>query len=144
LTTIAYKKTANAIWVVAIAVAVIMPDIIFGAVLELCHLLLEAAHLLFELVEAALDHLVEHHFHTGTKETQIIVFYIIMTMGLTGFFLLWRKLKQWGHALKITVQSFISDYKARFVWFWSESAHNKFKLIAGVNIALTVVYLVGF
>jgi hypothetical protein len=144
MTTIAYKKVVNATWVAAIAATVIMPDIIFAAVLELCHLLLEAAHLLFELVEAALDHLVEHHLHTGTKETQIIVFYIIMVMGLTGLFFLWRKLKQWGHALKNAVQSFISEHKNRVACFWSESAHNKFKLIAGVNIALTVVYLVGF
>lgn len=144
MTTIAYKKAANVTWVAVFAAAVVMPDIIFGASLEICHLLFEVAHLLFELFEAALDHLVEHHLHTGTKETQIIVFYIIMTMGLTGFFFLWRKIKQWCHALKNAVQSFISEHKNRIACFWSESAHNKFKLIASVNIALTVVYLVGF
>lgn len=144
MTTLAYRKTVNATWLAGIAGAVIMPDVIFGMMLELIHLLLEVAHLVFELFESVLDHMVEHLFHTGTRETQIIVFYLIVAMGSAGFYFLWRKIKRFFYNLKNTVQSVILDNKNRFLSYWSESAHNKFKLIASVNVALTIVYLVGF
>lgn len=144
MTTLAYKKTVNAAWLIGMAGALLMPDVIFGVMLELIHLMLEGAHLLFELIESALDHAVEHLFHTGTRETQLIVFYLMVTMGLAGCHFLWRKLKQGCCALKNAVHSGFMENRGRLLSYWSESAHNKFKLIAGVNIALTIVYFVGF
>lgn len=144
MTTLAYKRTTNATWLIGIAAALIMPDVIFGLLLELVHLMIELAHLLFELFESALDHMVEHLFHTGTRETQIIVFYLMVTMGLAGFYFLWRKIKQSFCALKNSAQTAFFHNKNRFLCYWAESAHNKFKLIAGFNVALTIVYLVGF
>jgi hypothetical protein len=144
MTTFAYKKTVSATWLTGLAAAFIMPDVIFGVLLELTHLMLETAHLLFELLESALDHMVEHLFHTETRETQIIVFYLLVTMGLAGFYYLWRKVKQFFCTLINTAQSTCLDTKYRFLSYWSESAHNKFKLIAGVNVALTFIYLAGF
>jgi hypothetical protein len=140
---LAHKKIIGTSWLAATA-AVIMPDIIFGLLIELFHLLLEATHLLFELFESALDHMVEHLFHTETKETQIIVFYLMMTMGLSSSYFLFRKIKQGCSALNNAILDTVLDIKTGLSHYWLESAHNKFKLIAGINVALTVIYLVGF
>lgn len=45
---------------------------------ELIHLLIELLHVLFESVEYTLDLVIEHLFETGTHETQVIVFYILV------------------------------------------------------------------
>lgn len=50
-------------------------DILFGSVLE-------ALHILFEVIEVVLDNVVESIFHTGVHETQTIVFYLLVTIGV--------------------------------------------------------------
>ncbi len=139
-----YEKTANLTWLIGLGSVLVMPDAVLGLLLGLTHVLFECAHLLFGLFESALDHFVEHTFHTRTRETQIIVFYIIFFMGLGGLYFLWRvtwfvfyKLK------KLAVAAFVNQ-KNRFLRYWEESANNKFKLIAGFNVALTVMYLICF
>ncbi len=49
--------------------------------------ILEAAHLLFEVVEMTLDKVIEHAFETELHETQLIVFYILL--GIGGVLLYW-------------------------------------------------------
>jgi uncharacterized membrane protein len=139
-----YEKTVNAIWLLGVASIVVMPDVIFGVLLELTHLVFELAHLAFELFESALDHCVEHTFHTETKETQIIVFYTMIGLGFVAGYFVWSAAKRLFRQLKETLQIAVSEQKQRLLMFWAESAANKFKLIAGLNVALTVAYLVSF
>lgn len=137
MTLLSYEKTVNATYFLAVAAILVMPDAIFG-------LLLELTHLAFELVESALDHLVEHTFHTETRETQLIVFYIMVTLALGGLYFLWGIIQRLLGTLKNTIIAGFLKQKSRFLMYWTESAGNKFKLIAGFNVALTIFYLVSF
>jgi flagellar biosynthesis protein FlhB len=60
-------------------------DVIFGYLFEFCHLL-------FEIIEMALDKLVEETFHTELHETQLIVFYILVVIGGFGIYFVWKAL----------------------------------------------------
>jgi hypothetical protein len=142
--TLAYKKAVNSTWLIGIASILIMPDAIFGLLFEITHLLLELLHLAFELFESALDHWVEHTFHTGTRETQLIVFYLMMTMAAGGLYFLWGVIQRQFQMLKNKLLMVFLCHKNRLSIYWAESATNKFKLIAGFNAALTFVYLFGF
>jgi hypothetical protein len=143
MASLAYRKTANASYLMGIAGVIIMPDVVFGLVLELLHTLAELGHLLFELFEASLDRIVEHIFHTGTHETQIIVFYLMLSMALGGLYCLWRTMPRFFRALKENLLAAWRTHKTRLSLYWSESAFNKFKLVALFNAGLTCLVLFG-
>ena len=90
-----------------------IPDIIFAVLAELTHLLFEVFHLLFEIVEVALDHLIEHLFHTELHQTQVIVFYILFTIGLYCAYRLWRVGKKCYYRLKNYLFELIVSYRAK-------------------------------
>ncbi|CAG7856930.1 hypothetical protein MCAMS1_01602 [biofilm metagenome] len=60
-------------------------DVIFGYLFEFCHLI-------FEVIEMALDKFIEHTFNTDSRETELIVFYLMMIF--IGFFIyfVWKAL----------------------------------------------------
>jgi len=136
-----YQRIVNASWLLCIAAAIVMPDVIFGLLLELFHLMLELAHLLFELIEATLDHFIEHTFETETHETQVIVFYSISTLASIVLFFLLRA--DYGCLYKQTQNLLLAwtVNKTRLQNYWAESAGNKFKLIAMFNVGLTTCYI---
>ena len=136
-----YQRIVNASWLLCIAAAIVMPDVIFGLLLELFHLMLELAHLLFELIEATLDHFIEHTFETETHETQVIVFYSISTLASIVLFFLLRAV--YGCLYKQTQNLLLAwtVNKTRLQNYWAESAGNKFKLIAVFNVGLTTCYI---
>jgi hypothetical protein len=135
-----YQKTVNASYLIGIAGVIAMPDIVFGLLVELTHTLIELAHLLFEVFEAALDHSIEHIFHTDTHETQIIVFYFMLSMAFGGLYYLWWTMPRFFRTLKEN----ILQRKSRFLLYWAESAANKFKLIALFHAGLTYLVVFGF
>ena len=145
MVTLSYQRIVNASWLLGIAAAIVMPDVIFGLLLELFHLMLELAHLLFELIEATLDHFIEHTFETETHETQVIVFYSISTLASIALFFLLRAV--YGYLYKQTykqAQNLMLAWaanKTRLQNYWAESAGNKFKLIAMFNVGLTTCYI---
>jgi hypothetical protein len=145
MTTLNYQKTVNASFLIGIATVITMPDVVFGLLLDLCHNLFEVAHLLFEFVEATLDHIVEHTFHTGLQETQVIVFYLMLSMALGGLYYLWRVVPKVCQTLKANIISACIQRKTRLFVYWAEqSLMNKFKLIAMFNIGLACLILFGF
>lgn len=144
MTTLAYQKAVNATCLVGVAGMLTMPDVILGVLLELAHLMFELVHFLFEVFESALDHLVEHLLHTEPKETQIIVFYLILAMGLGAAYYLSKAALRFFQALKISLQTAFRHYTALFSHFWAASAINKFQVIAWFHVVLTLVVLFGF
>ena len=145
MTTINYQKTVNASYLIGIASVITMPDVVFGLFIDMTHHLLELAHLLFEFVEATLDHVVEHIFHTDLQETQIIVFYLMLSMAFVGLYYLWRILPKICQKLKANIISTCIQRKTRLFVYWAEqSLMNKIKLIAMLNIGLTCLILFGF
>lgn len=57
-------------------------------------------HALFESVEHLLDLCIEHLLDTGTHETQVIVFYILVAFIFFGLYRLYRFLPRWYDKLK--------------------------------------------
>jgi hypothetical protein len=105
---------------VAIGFVVLIPDTVFG-------LLYEISHALFEVLEEGFDLLIENLFHTGTHETQIIVFYLLLLLILYGLYRLWRLTRRWYSAFKITW----AQQKSNARLYWQESsALRKFEIVA--------------
>jgi hypothetical protein len=80
------RKVAFSLILTAIITVIALSDAAF-------HLLLELMHVSFELFEQALDLIVEHTFHTDRHETQIIVFYIMLSMAGYGLYKLYKLLR---------------------------------------------------
>ncbi len=101
---------------------IIFISTVLGLVILIPHtvfeLLLEASHTLFEVLEEGFDLLVEHVFHTGTHETQIIVFYLLFSLIMYGFYKLWRFSRRWYSELKITW----AERKTNALLYWQESS----------------------
>lgn len=70
---------------IAISILVGFYDVIFGSLWEFTHLILE-------LIELVLDRLVENIFGTDLQETQLIVFYIMLIIGGSLIYLVWKAL----------------------------------------------------
>jgi hypothetical protein len=144
MATLTYQKTATASYLVGFAGIIAMPDVLFELLVELSHLMLELAHYLFEIFESTLDHLVEHIFETEPRETQIIVFYLIVSMAIGGFYCLCRAMPRFLHKIKESLFGALLQRKTRLLQYWGESASNKFKMIAIFHVGLTFVVLFGF
>lgn len=123
-----------------------IPDIAFGALLDFGHhaieITLHALHLLVEFVELNIDHLVEHSLHTDLRQTQIIVFYIMLGLGLVSFYIFWKIvpplcLKFFKNQLR-----FWSRKKASLIYIWGEqSLLDKLKICCiGITAAACYVF----
>jgi hypothetical protein len=118
-----HRKTVNIAYLIGIGIVVTMPDMVFG-------LLLEFIHVLFEFIEITLDKLVEHIFHTGLHETQIIVFYLLVSIALGALYYLWRVLLSLGRRCMARFLALYSSYKACALGYWRQlSLINKIKVV---------------
>ncbi len=146
-----HKKRVQQLWINGFLLAAVLtvlaaPDAVFGLLVELLHFLfehvLEFAHIAFEFVESALDHLVEYLFETGVHDTQIIVFYTIVLGVLYGLYRLWRVLPPFCLQCKKNQMAYWSRKKASLLYYWREqSLLNKIKLVMiGVTIITGYVF----
>lgn len=112
-------------------------DVIFGS-------LLEALHIMFEVIEVVLDKAVESIFDTGVHETQTIVFYLLIAIGLGICYGLSHAISSLYHALIDTCQSCfntcrIGKINAELYWHDMPLLH-KITWIGGL-IALIIITL---
>lgn len=86
----------NSLIAALVAFVLIAPEQAWELIIGLAHHLLETSlhllHLGFEYLEMGLDHVIEHTFHTGLHETQIIVFYVIVSVALPLLYFMSRRL----------------------------------------------------
>jgi len=82
-----YRKFIFHLSIFGIVISIILN--MYDAILE--HLI-EGLHIFFELIESSLDKVVEHFFETEMRETQIIVFYIIIVIGSFLIYFAWKGL----------------------------------------------------
>ena len=108
-----YRKTLNITYLIGIGIVVTMPDMVFGSLLEL-------AHILFEFIEEILDKFVEHIFHTDRHQTQVIVFYLIMSFAFGGIYYLWRVLPPFCRQCKENLIAAWSWHKTRALCYWQQ------------------------
>lgn len=125
---ISYHKLKIILLLIVLSIVVLIPGTVFG-------LLLEVSHALFEVLEEGFDLLIEHVFHTGTHETQIIVFYLLFSLIIYGFYKLWRASQRWYSSFKITWAQQKSDARL----YWHESS-----LLRKIAIAAIVLTVMGF
>ncbi|QPK63231.1 PilZ domain-containing protein [Methylomonas sp. LL1] len=110
------------------------PDQAFDLLLSVEHQLLEIvlhlSHIAFEYLELGLDHIVEHLFHTDRHQTQLIVFYLLATLGLGALYFLGRMLPAIFLRLKNSLLQYWSRKKSSCLYYWSEQTlANKIKII---------------
>ncbi len=75
-------------------------DVIFGTIWE-------AIHLVLEIIEIGLDRLIERVFETGLRETQVIVFYIMLVIGGIFIYFAWKILV---YAVRELIQVFGAEW----------------------------------
>ena len=80
------NKVNYGLGIIFIIIMLIAPDLIINLVLGLLHfvweILAELAHTVFEGIETLLDNIIEELFQTELHQTQVIVFYIMMSFIL--------------------------------------------------------------
>ena len=148
-----YQKTLYGLALIGIVIMITIPDVVIGLLIEFIHivfeLLFEVADIAFEWVETLFDHLVEHLFHTELHDTQIIVFYTLMSIIAYPLYYLGRMLLRLVFRLKETLPARLALYKARAMLFWQDvvfdwqdlSLIDKIKWIA---MAASAIYLASF
>lgn len=108
---------------------------------HLLEIFLHLLHLGFEYLELSLDHAVEHLFHTGRHDTQIIVFYILVSFALIILYFLGRRVPAAWSRLSSRLLLFWSRKKSSCLYFWQQqSLVDKIKMI-GVSAAALAVYV---
>lgn len=147
------KKRKQQNWVhgfilAAIITFIAVPDVVLSILLGVSHFLFERifefVHIAFEFVELGLDHLVEHLFHTEVHQTQIIVFYIMLSFAFYGLYLLWRIVPPFCRLCKRNLFTAYAFKKAGLLFFWREhSLINKIKIVSVVIAAITCYILFG-
>jgi hypothetical protein len=142
MNSISYRKTVNLFLFVGIVTLIILPDVVFGLIFGLFHLLLELAHMIFEFIEVNLDRLVEHIFETDVHQTQVIVFYLLLSIAIGGLYYLWSLLPRVYHQSKENLISAWLVEKAFISLYWRDlSLINKIKLAA---ISTAGIYCIIF
>lgn len=142
------QLVVNGFILAAVVTLITAPDVVFGLLFELLHLLfehvLEFLHLAFEFIELNLDKLIEHLFETELHETQVIVFYIIASFVLFGFYRLCRTLPRFYRRCKKNLILYWSRKKASWLFYWHEqSLFNKIKLVVIAVAAITSYVFFG-
>ena len=134
-----YRKILYGLALIGIIIIIIMPDVVIGLLFELVHFSFELLFILFEWVESTLDKLVEHLFHTELHQTQIIVFYLMVSIAVFPLYYLWRMLLRLFFRLKETLLAAWTLYKTHTTLYWQDlSLIDKIKLVA---VFTGIIYL---
>jgi len=113
--------------------------------LDLGHLLIEFAHVTFEIIEETLDILIEHLLGTGLHDTQVIVFYILFSIIAYGCYRIGRKIPKFYSDTKHNVQLAYTDSKTELISYWQNmSILNKLKWSAIGAGTLVFLFFFGF
>lgn len=130
-----YRKTVNISYLIGIGMVITMPDMVFGSLLEIGHILLE-------FIEIMLDKCVEHIFHTDRHQTQVIVFYLMLSSAFGGIYYLWRLLPPLCLQIKENLLAAWSWHKTRAFCYWQQlPLINKIKLVV---MFPSIIYLASF
>lgn len=143
------QKVFYSLILTAVALLIVIPDVVFEVLFEIGHalfeIIVESVHATVEAIELMLDHVVETTFETGLKTTQTIVFYIMFVMGAGVIYALAKVLlkvliygKNKLFALWVEQQYLISVY-----WL-NLSLSNKIKLITLMSGIAYLFFIVSF
>ncbi|WP_157385897.1 hypothetical protein [Methylosarcina fibrata] len=83
---------------------------------------LHSLHIAFEWFEFGLEELIEHVFHTTRQQTQAIVFYLLLFLGLFICYRLALKLIAVYRHLQALAKVRCAEFKIHLHCFWSDQA----------------------
>lgn len=110
------RNVAFGLILTVIVIFILMFDTVF-------ELLLELIHVSFELVEHSLDMLIEHVFHTDLHDTQIIVFYIMLSIAGFALYKLYKLLRTLPRRYREVKENFVtgwSQLKIEILAYWQD------------------------
>jgi len=148
-----YQKIVYGLGLLGIVVMLTIPDMVIELSTELLHfvfeLIFEVADVTFEAVETMLDHLVEHLFHTGLHDTQVIVFYIIVSTLAYPLYRLARVVLRTLFRLINSIPTTYTNYKIQWLLLRQDMAYYWQQLpfitkLKWVLIATSTLYLASF
>jgi len=121
------------------------PEQAWSLIVDFSHHLLEIVlhllHLRFEYLEMGLDQLIEHLFHTGLRETQIIVFYVMLTLGLLIAFFVLRALPRACRRWYQQSLLFCWRKQSSCLYYWSEQTLGEKIRLLGLSTAAVAGYV---
>ncbi len=125
-----------AIFMSALAAILIMPGTAFW--------LLESIVIgLFEVLELALDEIVEHLFHTSRHTTQVIVFYIMWGLFIGAAYWLYRYSKRLYSNVKAEFPDWWFHTREKASLNWQELPFSKkIKMISGCSLGAAFVAVI--
>jgi len=148
-----YQKIVYGLVLLGIVVMITIPDMVIELSTELLHLvfelIFEMADVTFEAVETMLDHVVEYLFHTGLHDTQVIVYYTIVSMLAYPLYRLARVMLRFLFRLIATIPVKYADYKTQWLLLRQDISYYWQKLpfiskLKWVLIATGTLYLASF
>ncbi|MBS3964545.1 MAG: hypothetical protein KGZ80_08640 [Methylomonas sp.] len=136
------KENLDLLIVALSTLAIIFYDVTLHFVLELMHTLFEIAHILFEWFELGIEHTVEHLFHTSRHGSQLVTFYILMTMLAGIMYLLWRLFPRILKSIRQRTLDAWVKRKTQITLYWHYQSLPR-KLVLAATI-MGVAYLASF
>lgn len=101
---------------------------------------LHSLHLAFEWFEFGLEELIEHVFHTTRQQTQAIVFYLLLSLGLFLCYRLSLKLIALYRNLQTMARTGWAELTIRTYRFWNhQPVLYKFHLVLSGSASIAVM-----
>ncbi|MGZ8096467.1 MAG: hypothetical protein ACXWUD_09515 [Methylosarcina sp.] len=126
-----YKKPA--VYCLAGVIIYSLQDVLLDWTLHLLHVA-------FEWFEFGLEELIEHVFHTTRQQTQAIVFYLLLTLGVVICYRLGLKLMALYRKLQSRAETEWAKLKIRMYCFWSDQTiPEKLPLILSGSASIAVM-----
>ena len=148
-----YQKIIYGLVLLGIVVMVTIPDMVIELSTELFHLIFElifeVADVTFESVETMLDNVIEHLFHTGLHDTQIIVYYVIVSVLAYPLYRLVRVLLRYLFRILTAIPIKYANYKNQWLLLRQDISYYWQKLpfiskLKWVLITTSILYLASF
>ena len=132
-----YQKVFLHLSMFGIAMSILLGfyDVIF-------HTLLDFTHTFLEVIEIGLDNLVEHTFETELRETQIIVFYLMLVIGATLIYFVWRLSVQVFSGVGENLKIDWLEFKDAFIQDWQNMTFTN--RVIFISLFLLANYLASF
>ncbi len=143
---ISSKHISTALLVFSIFITLTFPDVLTELVVEAIHIIIEIvveiSDVIFEAVESMLDQFVEHSFHTELHDTQIIVFYIILSVLMIPGYFIARILPKLYFYLESKITTTYQSRKLESQLYWLGLSRND-KIKLGIMI-MSGLYIASF
>lgn len=123
---------------ILISIVITMYDVMLDSLFSI-------VHIAFEWFELALEELIEHIFHTNRQQSQIIVFYLLMSFAFYGLYRLWRAVPGLYSRFKEQLFVSISQYKLYLTRYWrGQSSIQRIKWVTSFTLSVSCLAFFAF